>query len=172
MQEEIPAQRPWIGVHVLIIRDGRVLLIHRQTQDMMHDMYAMPAGRVDEFEAITVAGCRELEEETGLGIVPDQLELMGVFHRPKVMYKGKDQDIIEFVFMAKDVVGNPQNMEPDKHSEVGFFPLDALPKTTSQSTRLAVETYLAGGKRYLEVNAEQDNAVIFEQLSSSYKAAS
>src|SRR5262249_23289624 len=47
----------------LVVRDGRVLLVHRPK----YDDWAFPKGKLEPGETWTDAALREVEEETGLG---------------------------------------------------------------------------------------------------------
>jgi 8-oxo-dGTP diphosphatase len=46
----------------IVVRDGRVLLVHRPK----YDDWSFPKGKLDEGESWEEAAVRELEEETGL----------------------------------------------------------------------------------------------------------
>jgi len=62
------------SVGILIIKDGKVLLV-REEEGSSHltGMYGIPAGRFEEGEDAKHAAARELEEETGLVCLPDDL---------------------------------------------------------------------------------------------------
>src|SRR5258708_2124357 len=57
--------RPWIGVGVLVMREGKVLLIQRG-RDPGRGLWALPGGMVDLGETARQAAAREGLEETGL----------------------------------------------------------------------------------------------------------
>jgi len=61
------------GVHQLVVgaviaSHGRVLLLRRAKDDFMAGICELPGGKVEPGETLDVAPCREVEEETGLGI--------------------------------------------------------------------------------------------------------
>ncbi|HEV8637644.1 MAG TPA: NUDIX hydrolase [Chloroflexota bacterium] len=59
--------RPWVGVGVIIVRDGRVLLVQRGRQPG-RGLWALPGGMVDLGETMRQAAAREALEETGLRV--------------------------------------------------------------------------------------------------------
>jgi ADP-ribose pyrophosphatase YjhB (NUDIX family) len=59
--------RPWVGVGVVIVRDGKVLLIQRG-RDPGRGVWAVPGGMVDLGETTREAAQREAKEETGLDV--------------------------------------------------------------------------------------------------------
>ncbi len=55
---------------VVIIHEGRVLLMHRRKAD--RDYWVVPGGGVEEGETVEQAARREVEEETGLEVTLDR----------------------------------------------------------------------------------------------------
>jgi ADP-ribose pyrophosphatase YjhB (NUDIX family) len=49
---------------------------------------------------------------------------------------------VAFNCVAKIINGNPENMEPLKHSEIKWFSLDKMPKNLAAPTKDAAEEYL------------------------------
>src|SRR5919198_505558 len=59
--------RPWVAVGVVVLRDGKVLLIQRG-RDPGRGLWAVPGGMVDLGETCREAARREAKEETGLHV--------------------------------------------------------------------------------------------------------
>jgi 8-oxo-dGTP diphosphatase len=59
--------------------EGRVLLLHR-SKPPNHDLYSPPGGKLDQSTGESPAACavREIAEEVGLDVSPDQLHLTGI----------------------------------------------------------------------------------------------
>ena len=66
------AQTAGIGRYVAgaVIHKGlsAVLLLKRPEDDFMGGIYELPSGRVEKYESLDMALCREVEEETGLRV--------------------------------------------------------------------------------------------------------
>jgi ADP-ribose pyrophosphatase YjhB (NUDIX family) len=105
------------GTFVLFFNDkGQVLLCKRRDKDLWN----LPGGRVEDGESPWDAALREVHEEIG---VSAQLErLTGVYHKPS-------QDEVVFLFLGMIVDGDPTTS--DEVAEVGYFPLNALPRNTA-----------------------------------------
>ena len=71
MLREYPA-RPFVGVGVVVWRDGKVLLVKRG-QAPRRGHWSIPGGGQELGETLQEAACREVKEETGINI-----EVMGL----------------------------------------------------------------------------------------------
>ncbi len=61
--------RPWVGVGVVVWRDGRVLLIRRGRPPRL-GQWSLPGGAQAVGETVFETAVREVREETGLSVVP------------------------------------------------------------------------------------------------------
>lgn len=111
-----------VGVHVLLERDGRVLLMRRAGTGFFDGLYSLPGGHVEEGESLRATAIREMAEE--LGIVLDEVDLsvVGVVHRRS------DTNRIDFFLAAHRWRGEPKIAEPDKCDALQWFARDALPE--------------------------------------------
>ncbi len=144
-------QRPYVGAHLLLIRDGQLLLMKRTVKDEMDGLYALVAGKVDLNESPSVALAREAYEEVGVMIDPEDLCHVLTIHHAKTAYKADLHDIIEFYFTTDRWSGEPHLMEPERASELKFFPLDQLPEPLSPWIGYALNAYRDGGPGFIEL---------------------
>ena len=124
--------------HLLLIRDGRILLLRRRNTDYEDGKYSVIAGHMEDGETAREAICREAHEEAGIELAPDDLEFAHVVHRAD---RGQR---VGFFFSALRWRGEPRNMEPHKADDFRWFALDALPDDMVPYVRRAIELWRAG----------------------------
>lgn len=128
------AEHPGIptGVHVLLERDGRVLMMRRANTGFFDGRFSLPGGHVEPGESLRDAAVRELAEEIGVRVRPGTLDAIGVVHRLS------DTNRIDFFLRARTWDGEPQIREPDKCDAMDWFGRDALPDSTVDYVRRAL----------------------------------
>ena len=98
--------RPWVAVGVVVVRDGKLLLIQRG-KDPGRGLWAVPGGMVELGETSREAAAREAFEETGLVVeVGDVVWIAdAVVHdeQGRIRYHNVIVD-----FLAKAPIGEPQ----------------------------------------------------------------
>jgi len=104
--------------------------------------WSVPAGHFEGGESATAAMVREALEEVGLMISAEDLRLVHVMHRAGA--EGPDNERVDFYFSLEKWDGEPVNGEPEKCSELTWFPLEALPENTVGCVRQALEGYRTG----------------------------
>jgi len=109
------------GVHVLLERDGKVLMLRRAGTGFFDGLYSLPGGHVEPGESLRQTATRELMEETGLSIQPGALAYLGVVHRLS------DTNRIDFFLQASSWSGEPTICEPDKCDALSWIDTAALP---------------------------------------------
>jgi len=108
--------------HLLLInRDDQVLFGRRQNTGFEDGTWHLPAGHVEAGESVVDTLIREAKEEVGVTIAPEQVEFAHVMH------SASDGGRAAFFFIVRVWDGMPENREPDKCSELAWFPFDALP---------------------------------------------
>ncbi|MBW5448085.1 NUDIX domain-containing protein [Cohnella sp. CFH 77786] len=122
------------AVHLLFYRNDQVLLLKRQNTGFEDGKWSVVAGRIDGGEEVKTAAIREAKEEAGIDIAPDDIELVGVFHR-----KNKDSEWIDFYLRVHRWTGTIINAEPYKCEELKWFPMHELPDNVISYVRKAVE---------------------------------
>jgi 8-oxo-dGTP diphosphatase len=118
------ADRHLVDVHVLLLRDDRVLLTRRRDRNPLFDgRWHLPSGKLDAGESVLAAAVREVDEEVGVVVAPEDLRHVHTLH---VNGSGVEPRLGLF-FETRRWSGEPVNREPEKCSAVRWFPLDALP---------------------------------------------
>ncbi|SFD35380.1 NUDIX domain-containing protein [Streptomyces aidingensis] len=105
---------------------GRVLMLRRGPRAKFgRGLWDLPVGKCDPGEPVTAAAVRELWEETGLRVRAEDLQLAHVVHAAR----GAEAPagFVTVVFLVRRWSGEPVNREPEKHAEVRWVPVDALP---------------------------------------------
>ena len=120
--------------HLILLNNNRVLLLRRENTGYEDGNYSIIAGHIDGIETAREAMSREAKEESGLIIRPKDLSLCHVMHR-----KASDERV-SFFFSPTIWKGDPQNMEPDKCSDLSWFNLDSLPVNMVPYVRAAIES--------------------------------
>ena len=112
-----------IGVSAVVVNDRReVLLVNSKEVGNW-----MPiGGMVEPGEEPADAAVREVFEEAGVEVVPEQL--VGVYDGPDVTYRNGDRaSYLSIVFRCRPVGGVP-HVHDDESTDVRYFPVDALPE--------------------------------------------
>lgn len=125
------------AAYAFFIKNNRILLILRRNTGWMDGYYGLPAGHLEENETIRDALAREVVEEVGININPDDLEFIHLMHR-------NERDNFEYIdlfFIAKSWRGTPMNNEPNKATRIKWFDLSSLPDNVVPNVKAAIEHY-------------------------------
>jgi len=109
------------GVHVLMERDGAVLLMRRAGTGFFDGLYSLPGGHVEHGESLFQTARREAAEELGVELDSGSLSRVGVVHRRS------DTNRIDFFVRARHWRGEPRVNEPTKCDALAWFPRERLP---------------------------------------------
>ncbi|MBU7314238.1 NUDIX hydrolase [Paenibacillus oleatilyticus] len=131
--------RIYSAVYLLLVRENKLLLLRRTNTGYEDGKLSLVAGKVDGNEEVKRAAAREAWEESGVRVDPADLEVVSVMHR-----LSDTGEWIDFFLTVKRWEGEPYNREPDKCSEMAWYPLDGLPEDMIPHVRQAVENVLAG----------------------------
>lgn len=107
---------------VVCIRDGHVLLIERGWPPHQGRL-ALPGGHVDPGETSRAAAARELLEETGVRVAPEDLALVGVYDAPGRDPRGRYVTAAYWVTVPDTTSAHAG----DDAEAVHWVPLDELP---------------------------------------------
>ncbi|MFF6852191.1 methyltransferase, FxLD system [Streptomyces antimycoticus] len=134
--------RSIVGAHLVLIRDGAVLLGKRHPSSAFApSTWHLPAGHREDLESAVTCMVREAEEETGLRIPEEDLSLVHVLD---LLDPGSTTPRIGLFFAPSRWEGEPLVREPECCTEWRFWPLDALPEPTVEYTRVALDAISRG----------------------------
>jgi 8-oxo-dGTP pyrophosphatase MutT (NUDIX family) len=131
-----------VGVH-LYLEDshGRILLgLRHPDSAFAGNTWHFLAGHCEREEAVSCL-VREAEEEAGLVIEPDDVELVHLVH---LVDSPSARPRIGLIFRARTWFGTPTVREPDRCVEWRFWNPKDLPDAVVPYTRQAIEGILAG----------------------------
>ncbi len=132
------------SVYLLLVKEGKILLSQRANTGFEDGNYGLVAGHAEAGESMTAAMVREAKEEAGITIHVDDLREVVTMHR-----NCGDHERIDFFFTVEAWEGEPKNMEPHVCSDLDWFEIGNLPKTTIDYIREAIGCY-ESGKAYTE----------------------
>lgn len=122
------------AVHLILLKEGKVLLSRRFNTGYEDGNYSVPAGHIDQGERAKTAMIREMKEEIGIDIAENNLKAIHVMHR-----MGNDQERIDF-FMATNIWDSePRICETDKCDELAWYDLKNLPENIIPYVKSALE---------------------------------
>ena len=132
--------RSIIDVHVILERDGEILLLERQGTGYCDGMMHLPSGHLDEGEPITEGAAREAQEEVGIQIAPADLRLAAVVHHRQ----SPDLARVGIFFATNRWTGEPHNAEPHKCGKLLWCEPAVLPSNTIDYPATGINAYLTG----------------------------
>lgn len=133
-------QKRLLVAGAFIIKDNKVLLALRENSSGDNGFYGLIGGKVEIGEPIHVALIREIEEEVGLLVHPQDMHMAHV-----ISFRHVDGfDIVSCDFIVTNWGGNPINKEIRKHAHIAWFDLDNLPSNILPRHKEAFELYKKG----------------------------
>lgn len=143
-------------VYLVLVKDGKILLLRRFQTGYEDGNYSMVAGHADGNETMREAIAREAKEEAGITVDAEKLEHLLTMHR----WCG-DHERIGFYFTTAEYGGEIRNTEPNKCDDLSWFLLDALPENTIPYIRAAIG-YYKKGEKYCEFGWDEPHAKILQ----------
>jgi 8-oxo-dGTP diphosphatase len=107
------------AVFVILERGDKVFLLRRQNTGWADGMLTLPSGHVDKGDMVREAAIKEVKEEAGVDVSPEDLEFVHVDYVRDVY--------INFYFRATKWKGEPKLGEPHLASEVMWADINHLP---------------------------------------------
>ena len=126
-----------VDVHLLLLRDGDVLLGRRANTGYGDGAYEPPSGRLAERETLVEAAVRVAAAQIGIGLDPARVTLAHVMH--DVSGAGR----MAF-FLTADGWAGEVGTAASSYSDFGWFPLYQLPANMIDRARVAVRNFAAG----------------------------
>lgn len=120
--------------YIVLIKDNKILMARRFNTGYEDGKYGFPAGHVEADESFTQGVIREIKEEIGIILYPQDLKVIHVMHR----YAGKDNERVDVFFAAEKWDGEIKNMEPEKCDELSWHDLNTLPENIIPYIRHAI----------------------------------
>jgi 8-oxo-dGTP diphosphatase len=126
-----------IDTHVFL-RDGDKILLSQRGGTYGYGRWHAPSGKLESGETVRAGAARELLEETGVEVDPDDLRLVHVVHHKQSV----DVERIGFFFEATRWQGEPVNREADKCLALEWFSVHDLPADIIEYPAAGLTGYL------------------------------
>jgi len=124
--------------YLILMKDDEALLLRRFNTGYEDGKYSLIAGHVDKGETFTQCIIREAEEEAGVLLKPEDLEVAHVMHRNSGT--AEDNGRVDVFFVARQWQGEAKNKEPHKCDDLSWFSLHNLPDNAIPYIRQALES--------------------------------
>ncbi|WP_035795007.1 NUDIX domain-containing protein [Kitasatospora mediocidica] len=139
--------RQAVAVIVHNERTGQVACLHYANESWTKTpVWTIPGGKVEEGERLDEAAARELLEESGLVVPPQELRLVHTV-QVRAGWDGKGPFLLS-VFATTSWQGELTNTEPDKHLAVVWRDATDLPSPMFPTSHTALTAYLDGGRGF------------------------
>src|SRR3989338_3485313 len=125
--------KPYAAAYLVLVKNGRVLLLRRFNTGYQDGNYSLVAGHLDGGETTKQCIIREASEEAGIVVRPEDLEVVHTMHR-----LAPDREYFDFYLRAEKWTGDITNMEPDKCDELKWCQIDDLPSNVLPAVKLAL----------------------------------
>lgn len=127
----------YAATYLILIKNEKILLLKRFNTGWQDGNYSLISGHLDGNETVTESMAREAKEESGIIIKPENLKVIHTMHRIS-----KDREYIDFFLTAIKWQGDPKVLEPEKCSELTWYPLEQLPENIIPHVKKAIENQL------------------------------
>ena len=123
------------SLYILLIRNGKILLLRRFNTGYEDGKYSVPAGHLEAHETLIQGLRREVREEIGIVLDSGNISLVHIMHRKHL------DERIDYFFTAEKWTGTPKNMEPEKCDDLKWFDIDTLAPNTIPYIRTAIRNF-------------------------------
>jgi mutator protein MutT len=144
------------SVNVSVISGTKILLSRRSNTGWMDGHLCLPGGHVEKGETPLIAIVREITEELGVAVRPEDLEFACVAAR-----NTSPTEYVAYEFVLRDTAYRFTNAEPGKCSELVWAELRDLPQDTIDDFRQIIKQGVIAGRPYLEIGYQYvDNSLV------------
>lgn len=126
-----------IASYLTLVKDDKILLQRRYNTGYQDGNYSMVAGHVDPAETFTQCIIREAQEEAGIILQPEDLEVAHVMHRNSGV--DVDNERVDVFYTAKKWEGEILNKEPHKCDDLSWFDINSIPENVIPYIKQAIE---------------------------------
>ena len=145
-----PERNKAVPAVYLILRDGDKILLARRANTGYHDGdYALPSGHVEASELPLHAIIREVKEEVGIDVLPQDIRFVQFMYRERQGPDGNDR--VDIFFEASKWSGAVTNTEPDRCDDLSWFPINSLPSNMIGHIGQVIQS-VAKGEIYSELD--------------------
>ncbi len=122
--------------YLVLIKDNKILLQRRFNTGYEDGKYSMIAGHVDKGETYTKCVIREVKEEAGILLKPEDLKVIHIMHRNSGTKENNER--VDVFFIAEKWDGEIKNKEPYKCDDLSWFDLNNLPENVIPYIKQAI----------------------------------
>lgn len=129
-------------VTAALVREGRVLLVHRSPNRRAYpNVWDLPGGHIETGETELAALTREIHEELGV-----QIATGSAIHLCR-LHAGRGEESIRLsAWLVDQWEGTPTNTAPDEHDEIRWFQAEELPPLAHELLGPAVAESMRGAR--------------------------
>jgi len=123
----------------VVINDNNEVLLQLRSDN---NLWGVPGGALDPGEDVADCVVREILEETGITVVPEQITSVLAGETFLHEYPNGDRvAIVSIMFRCRPIAGDPK-VNDEESFDIRYFPSDALPDNMIPRHRLMVEKAL------------------------------
>ena len=117
-----------------LVREGRVLLVHRRPDRLAYpDVWDLPGGHIEAGETEPAALAREMHEELGVRIATGP-----AIHLCRLEAGRGPESVRLSAWLVSEFEGTPTNVAPNEHDEIRWFRPEELPPLAHEPVGLAL----------------------------------
>ena len=120
-----------VAINLVLVQDGKVLLMRRANTGWNDGMYALMGGHVEDGENPFHTVVREAKEELGIDIEMQDIK--------PLFTMSVNPDHIYLYFGCEKYSGTIVNNEPEECDDIKFFSIDNLPQNVISADKKALQ---------------------------------